>query len=62
MTMKVLPEYGTAVCYEEIAITSDHRMIPFGPPFKTEEDVWYWLHFECDCCPEHRSIEVLPVV
>jgi len=62
ITMKVLAEYGPAICYEAVAITSDNQMIPFGPSFKTEDEVWYWLHFDCDCCPEHRSIEVVPVM
>ena len=50
-----------AVFYEAVAITRDHEMIPFGPKFKTEKEVWYWLHFECDCWPEHREIDVFPI-
>ena len=47
--------------FKAVAITPDGEMIPFGPKFATEDDAWKWLHFECDCAPVHKSIDVFQI-
>ena len=44
--------------YSAVAITPCNKFIPFGPWFESEDAAWKWLHFDCDCAPVHRSIEV----